>query len=153
MQNPGFHKLEILILSIAGAGQKCSAASLAIVEKSIYENPNFNKQVIDAVQSLRVGPGYVFSTTVGPIIKKPEQQLERALTALDGGEEWLIKPNQIDEAGLMWSPGVKTGVKPGSWSHLNEWLTIHNCASYAAIYIKISCLNILNPILTLLWIQ
>jgi RHH-type proline utilization regulon transcriptional repressor/proline dehydrogenase/delta 1-pyrroline-5-carboxylate dehydrogenase len=103
------------------AGQKCSAASLAIVEKSIYENPNFKKQLIDAVQSLRVGPGYVFSTTVGPIIKKPEQQLERALTALDDGEEWLIKPNQIDEAGLMWSPGVKTGVKPGSWSHLNEW--------------------------------
>ena len=103
------------------AGQKCSAASLAIVEKSIYENPNFKKQLIDAVQSLRVGPGYVFSTTVGPIIKKPEQQLERALTALDDGEEWLIKPNQIDEAGLMWSAGVKTGVKPGSWSHLNEW--------------------------------
>jgi RHH-type proline utilization regulon transcriptional repressor/proline dehydrogenase/delta 1-pyrroline-5-carboxylate dehydrogenase len=103
------------------AGQKCSAASLAIVEKSIYENPNFKKQLIDAVQSLRVGPGYVFSTTVGPIIKKPEQQLERALTALGDGEEWLIKPNQIDEAGLMWSPGVKTGVKPGSWSHLNEW--------------------------------
>jgi RHH-type proline utilization regulon transcriptional repressor/proline dehydrogenase/delta 1-pyrroline-5-carboxylate dehydrogenase len=103
------------------AGQKCSAASLAIVEKSIYENPNFKKQLIDAVQSLRVGPGYVFSTTVGPIIKKPEQQLERALTALDDGEEWLIKPNQIDEAGLMWSAGVKSGVKPGSWSHLNEW--------------------------------
>ena len=103
------------------AGQKCSAASLVIVEKSIYENPNFKKQLIDAVQSLRVGPGYVFSTTVGPIIKKPEQQLERALTALGDGEEWLIKPNQIDEAGLMWSPGVKTGVKPGSWSHLNEW--------------------------------
>ena len=103
------------------AGQKCSAASLAIVEKSIYENPNFKKQLIDAVQSLRVGPGYVLSTTVGPIIKKPEQQLERVLTALDDGEEWLIKPNQIDEAGLMWSPGVKTGVKPGSWSHLNEW--------------------------------
>ena len=103
------------------AGQKCSAASLAIVEKSIYENPNFKKQLIDAVQSLRVGPGYVLSTTVGPIIKKPEQQLERALTALDDGEEWLIKPNQIDEEGLMWSPGVKTGVKPGSWSHLNEW--------------------------------
>ncbi|MGI9171401.1 MAG: bifunctional proline dehydrogenase/L-glutamate gamma-semialdehyde dehydrogenase, partial [Candidatus Nanopelagicus sp.] len=103
------------------AGQKCSAASLAIVEKSIYENPNFKKQLIDAVQSLRVGPGYVFSTTVGPIIKKPEQQLERALKALDDGEEWLIEPNQIDEAGLLWSPGVKTGVKPGSWSHLNEW--------------------------------
>ena len=35
------------------AGQKCSAASLAIVEKSIYENPNFKKQLVDAVTSIK----------------------------------------------------------------------------------------------------
>ena len=103
------------------AGQKCSAASLAIVDKNIYENPNFKKQLIDAVKSLKVGPGYNYSTTVGPIIKSAESNLYRALTQLDEGESWLLKPEQIDEAGLLWSPGVKTGVKPGSWSHHNEW--------------------------------
>jgi len=103
------------------AGQKCSAASLAIVDKNIYENPNFKKQLIDAVKSLKVGPGYNYSTTVGPIIKSAESNLDRALTQLDEGESWLLKPEQIDEAGLLWSPGVKTGVKPGSWSHHNEW--------------------------------
>ena len=103
------------------AGQKCSAASLAIVDKNIYENPNFKKQLIDAVRSLKVGPGYNYSTTVGPIIKSAESNLHRVLTQLDEGESWLLKPEQIDEAGLLWSPGVKTGVKPGSWSHHNEW--------------------------------
>ena len=103
------------------AGQKCSAASLAIVDKNIYENPNFKKQLIDAVKSLKVGPGYNYSTTVGPIIKSAESNLHRALTQLDEGESWLLKPEQLDEAGLLWSPGVKTGVKPGSWSHHNEW--------------------------------
>ena len=103
------------------AGQKCSAASLAIVDKNIYENPNFKKQLIDAVKSLKVGPGYNYSTMVGPIIKSAESNLRRALTQLDEGEQWLLKPEQLDEAGLLWSPGVKTGVKPGSWSHLNEW--------------------------------
>ena len=103
------------------AGQKCSAASLAIVDKNIYENPNFKKQLIDAVKSLKVGPGYNYSTTVGPIIKSAESNLHRVLTQLDEGESWLLKPEQIDEAGLLWSPGVKTGVKPGSWSHHNEW--------------------------------
>jgi RHH-type proline utilization regulon transcriptional repressor/proline dehydrogenase/delta 1-pyrroline-5-carboxylate dehydrogenase len=103
------------------AGQKCSAASLAIVDKNIYENPNFKKQLIDAVKSLKVGPGYNYSTMVGPIIKSAESNLHRALTQLDEGESWLLKPEQLDEAGLLWSPGVKTGVKPGSWSHLNEW--------------------------------
>ena len=103
------------------AGQKCSAASLAIVDKNIYENPNFKKQLIDAVKSLKVGPGYNYSTMVGPIIKSAESNLQRALTQLDEGEQWLLKPEQLDEAGLLCSPGVKTGVKPGSWSHLNEW--------------------------------
>ena len=103
------------------AGQKCSAASLAIVDKNIYENPNFKKQLIDAVKSLKVGPGYNYSTMVGPIIKSAESNLRRALTQLDKDEQWLLKPEQLDEAGLLWSPGVKTGVKPGSWSHLNEW--------------------------------
>jgi RHH-type transcriptional regulator, proline utilization regulon repressor / proline dehydrogenase / delta 1-pyrroline-5-carboxylate dehydrogenase len=103
------------------AGQKCSAASLAIVDKNIYENPNFKKQLIDAVKSLKVGPGYEYSTMVGPIIKSAESNLRRALTQLDEGEQWLLEPEQLDDAGLLWSPGVKTGVKPGSWSHLNEW--------------------------------
>ena len=103
------------------AGQKCSAASLAIVDKNIYENPNFKKQLIDAVKSLKVGPGYDYSTMVGPIIKSAESNLRRVLTQLDKDEQWLLKPEQLDEAGLLWSPGVKTGVKPGSWSHLNEW--------------------------------
>jgi len=103
------------------AGQKCSAASLAIVEKSIYENPNFKKQLVDAVTSLQVGAGYNLSTTVGPIIKTAESNLQQALTRLDEGEEWLIEPKQLDDAGLLWAPGVKTGVNAGSWSHLNEW--------------------------------
>ena len=103
------------------AGQKCSAASLAIVDKSIYQNPNFIKQLIDAVRSLKVGAGYSYSTTVGPIIKNAEAGLQRALTQLDEGEQWLLKPEQLDEAGLLWSPGVKTNIKAGSWSHLNEW--------------------------------
>jgi RHH-type proline utilization regulon transcriptional repressor/proline dehydrogenase/delta 1-pyrroline-5-carboxylate dehydrogenase len=83
------------------AGQKCSAASLAIVDKNIYENPNFKKQLIDAVKSLKVGPGYNYSTMVGPIIKSAESNLQRALTQLDEGEQWLLKPEQLDEAGLL----------------------------------------------------
>jgi RHH-type transcriptional regulator, proline utilization regulon repressor / proline dehydrogenase / delta 1-pyrroline-5-carboxylate dehydrogenase len=103
------------------AGQKCSAASLAIVDKNIYGNPNFKKQLLDAVQSLQVGAGYKYATSVGPIIKPAEDSLHRALTTLDEGEEWLLEPEQLDQAGLLWSPGIKTNVKPGSWSHLNEW--------------------------------
>ncbi|HUW87025.1 MAG TPA: bifunctional proline dehydrogenase/L-glutamate gamma-semialdehyde dehydrogenase [Candidatus Paceibacterota bacterium] len=103
------------------AGQKCSAASLAIVEKSIYENPAFFAQLKDAVESLSVGAGRNYSTAVGPIIHPPTGSLLRAFTTLDDGESWLVAPKQLDATGHLWSPGVKLGVTPGSWSHQNEW--------------------------------
>ena len=103
------------------AGQKCSAASLAIAEKSIYENPSFFAQLKDAVESLIVGAGRNYSTTVGPVIHPPTGSLLRALTTLDEGESWLVQPEQLDRSGHLWSPGVKLGVAPGSWSHQNEW--------------------------------
>lgn len=103
------------------AGQKCSAASLAIVEASIYDNPQFIRQLQDAVTTLNVGPGWNYGTVVGPIIRTPEGALQRALTTLDAGESWLVQPRQLDEVGCQWTPGVKLGVQPGSWSHRNEW--------------------------------
>ena len=103
------------------AGQKCSAASLAIVEESIYKNPSFLAQLKDAVESLSVGAGGNYSTTVGPVIHSPTGSLRRAITTLDEGESWLVKPEQLDDSGHLWSPGVKLGVAPDSWSHRNEW--------------------------------
>ena len=37
------------------AGQKCSAASLAIVEASVYDDPSFHRRLAAAVESLVVG--------------------------------------------------------------------------------------------------
>jgi RHH-type proline utilization regulon transcriptional repressor/proline dehydrogenase/delta 1-pyrroline-5-carboxylate dehydrogenase len=103
------------------AGQKCSASSVAIVESSVYRNPAFIRQLKDAVTSLKVGAGWQLSTSMGPIIRRPEQSLMRALTSLDQGESWLVEPRALDEGQLIWQPGVKIGVRAGSWSHLNEW--------------------------------
>jgi RHH-type proline utilization regulon transcriptional repressor/proline dehydrogenase/delta 1-pyrroline-5-carboxylate dehydrogenase len=103
------------------AGQKCSAASLGIIVESIYKDPSFIRQLIDDVTTLHVGPGWDFGTTVGPVIRKPDGSLLRALTTLDDGESWLVEPKQLDESGQLWHPGVKVGIKPGSWSHRNEW--------------------------------
>jgi len=103
------------------AGQKCSAASLAIVVRDVLDDPTFLRQLSDAVSSLAVGAGDDLATNVGPIIRVPEGALQRALTGLEPGEEWLIEPRCLDTAGFLWRPGVKVGVQPGSWSHLHEW--------------------------------
>lgn len=103
------------------AGQKCSAASLAIVDSSIYKNPAFLNQLKDAVETLRVGAGRDYSTAIGPVIHPPTGSLLRALTVLDAGETWLVAPHQLDSNGYLWSPGVKLGVAVNSWSFSTEW--------------------------------
>ena len=102
------------------AGQKCSAASLAIVEASVYDDPTFHRRLADAVRSLHVGDATDPATKVGPVINPPSGPLERALHTLEPGEEWLVEPTMLDDSGRLWSPGVRVGVKPGSWFHLTE---------------------------------
>ncbi len=100
------------------AGQKCSAASLAIIEASVYDDPSFHARLADAVRSLKVGPATDLSTIMGPLIAPPRGPLQRALTSLEPGETWLVEPQQIAES--TWTPGVRKDVQPGSWFHLTE---------------------------------
>ena len=100
------------------AGQKCSAASLAIVDAPLYDNPAFHARLRDAVTSLRVGPAHDVRTDVGPLIDPPTGPLRQALTTLDSGESWLVEPKEIEPQ--LWAPGVRVGVAPGSWFHNTE---------------------------------
>ncbi len=100
------------------AGQKCSAASLGILEASVYDDGRFLERLADAVRSLRVGPATDTDTTVGPLIEPAQGPLLRAFTQLDDGESWLVEPRQLDDC--TWTPGVKLGVADGSWFHTAE---------------------------------
>ena len=106
--------------AFAHAGQKCSAASLAIVEASVYDDPSFFRRLADATRTLHVGPGHDLRTDVGPLIDPPTGNLQRALTTLDEGESWLVEPKPLDASGRLWSPGIRIGVRNGSWFHHNE---------------------------------
>lgn len=106
------------------AGQKCSAASLGIVVAEVYDDPTFRRRLRDAVTSLRVGAATDPSSMVGPLIAPPTGKLERALTSLDAGETWLVEPELLDTegspTGTSWSPGIRLGVRAGSWFHRTE---------------------------------
>ncbi len=102
------------------AGQKCSAASLAICVGEVYDSPRFRRQLADAVESLAVGPATSLGSVMGPLIGPPGEKLARGLTALDAGETWLVEPRPLDAEGRLWRPGVRLGVRPGSWFHQNE---------------------------------
>ncbi len=102
------------------SGQKCSAASLAIVEAGLYNSSAFRRQLQDAASSLAVGSPWKYDSIVTPVVVEPGETLRRGLTQLDPGEEWLLEPRMIDGNPQLWSPGIRLGVKPDSWYRSNE---------------------------------
>ncbi|MHA7133283.1 proline dehydrogenase family protein [Oerskovia turbata] len=107
------------------AGQKCSAASLAILVGSVGDprtetGRRFRTQLVDAVRSLAVGPATEVSTTMGPLTEVADGKLLRALTTLEPGEQWLVAPRRLSDDGRLWTPGLRADVAPGSFFHLTE---------------------------------
>lgn len=105
--------------AFGNAGQKCSATSLLFVEKSVYDDESFRKLIVDCATSIKVGPVWNMGNTVGPMITNKNEKLLKAFE-LEPGESWLVEPKWLDEKHYIMSPGVKIGVKPGSYSFQTE---------------------------------
>jgi RHH-type proline utilization regulon transcriptional repressor/proline dehydrogenase/delta 1-pyrroline-5-carboxylate dehydrogenase len=101
-------------------GQKCSAASLGICEAEVYDDPDFRRQLRDAAQSLAVGGAWDLTSRITPLTQPPGAALRRALTVLEEGEAWLLEPRPSPDNPQLWSPGIKLGVRPGSFFHRTE---------------------------------
>lgn len=112
---------DIVKSAFGNAGQKCSAASLAILVGSVATSERFRRQLADAVSSLAVGPPRDPATHVGPLVEPASGKLARGLTKLGEGETWLVTPRALDATDRLWSPGVRDGVQPGSDFHRTEF--------------------------------
>lgn len=111
--------MNIVTSAFGNAGQKCSACSLLLVERSIYEDPNFQDKLKDATTSLKVGSVWDSGNMVGPMITNKNEKLLEALQ-LEPGESWLVPPRFLDKNKYILAPTVKWGVKPGSYSFRTE---------------------------------
>ncbi len=101
-------------------GQKCSAASLAILEAEVYDDPHFLSNLREAVASLPVGLSWDPATKISPLIHPPTDELLKGLTTLEEGEEWLLEPKPDPLNPNLWSPAIKLGVKQGGFTHQTE---------------------------------
>ena len=111
----------IIHSAFTNAGQKCSAASLLILEAEVYDDNHFIKSLQDAAKSLKVGSATDLSTKVNPLISKPSKKLMQGLTEIEPHEKWLLEPKQDVDNPNLWSPGIKMGVKRGDFSHQTEF--------------------------------
>jgi RHH-type proline utilization regulon transcriptional repressor/proline dehydrogenase/delta 1-pyrroline-5-carboxylate dehydrogenase len=112
--------LNVVTSAFSNAGQKCSACSLLLVDKKIYNNKIFQSKLKDAVTSLRTGSVWNTMNVIGPMIDNRNEKLLYAIEHLEEGESWLVAPEFVDEKKYILKPTVKWGVKPDSFTFKNE---------------------------------
>lgn len=115
---------EHVVASAFGAGHASpNAARVLVLLGAIGRSPVFLQNLEDLVSSLTVGdsrwPGEhdPLAFVIGPLPVPPGPAGLRALTELAEGETWLVQPEQLDDEGLLWRPGVRLGVK----QHATFW--------------------------------
>lgn len=112
--------LNVVSSAFSNAGQKCSACSLLLVDKDIYNDENFKSKLKDAVKSLHTGSVWNPGNIVGPMITNNNDKLLYAIDNLEAGESWLVAPEFVDEKKYILKPTVKWGVKPTSYTFKTE---------------------------------
>lgn len=106
--------------AFSNAGQKCSACSLFLVERSVYERPDFRVKLKDCATSMKVGGVWDAGNKVGPMITNKNEKLLKAISNLEAGESWLVAPRWVDKKHYILAPTVKMGVRPENFSFRTE---------------------------------
>lgn len=111
---------DIVDSAFRGTQLSLTSARTVVLHGSVARSKQFRENLADAVRRLRAGdsvrPGEMDPLTfdIGPLPAPPSPAQLAALTELGPGEEWLVQPEQLDEEGRLWSPGVRLGVPFGS---------------------------------------
>jgi len=111
----------VMASAFHNSGQKCSATSLLVLEKELYDDAEYQRQLKEAVESMQTGSVWDFSNRIGTLSDRPAGELAKALDYLDEGEEWLVRPDYADRGNpYMLRPAIRWGTKSGDFCHLNE---------------------------------
>lgn len=92
--------------AFSSGGQRYCSCSLAILEKDVYDDPNFKERLIDATLNLSVGSNFDLKTDIGPHIREATDEEMEELTTLKEGERWLLKPKDMNNRLLLF-PSIK----------------------------------------------
>lgn len=112
--------MSVVKSAFSNAGQKCSACSLLMVEKTVFDDPSFREKLTDAVTSMHTGSAWDGGNVVGPMVTNNNDKMLHAIENLEEGENWLVKPEFLDADKYILKPSVKWNVKPGSYTFETE---------------------------------
>lgn len=106
--------------AFGNAGQKCSACSLLLVERDVFEDKTFKTKLIDAANSMHTGSPWELTNVVGPMITNDNDKLMHAILSKKTNTEWLVPPVFLDEHKYILRPTILWGVEPSSYTFTTE---------------------------------
>ena len=112
--------MNVMTSAFGNAGQKCSACSLLLVEKEVFDDPSFKGKVRDAATSIKVGFNWDLGNVVGGMITNRNDKLEHAIAHPEPGTEWLVPPRFLDKEKYVLAPTILWDVKPDGYSFHTE---------------------------------
>ena len=101
---------------VTSSGQRPNRPSVAILVGAAARSERFTTQLVDAVSAVRIGYPADPSVHAGPLVSRAVPKQVEALTDLGESERWLLKPRPLDDAGRLWTPGVRIIGDPDSSS-------------------------------------
>lgn len=103
--------------AFGNTGQKCSATSLLVLERELFNEPGFKAFLKDATESLTHGKPWDEQTQIGPLAVEANERVLHILENTDD-KDWLLKPVLKDK--YILSPGIKWGVTVDDYEYKNE---------------------------------
>lgn len=111
---------DIIQSAFGNSGQKCSATSLVLLQRSLYEDKGFRDALVDAARSLPIGYAWDFKSKFGPLSNPVGGPLKKAMDTLSGDEEWALEPKVSELNPHMVSPGILWNVSQSSFCYRKE---------------------------------
>ena len=103
------------------SGQKCSALSVLVLHREVFEDESFKKSLVDAAKSLPVGSAWDPRSIVTPLIHPPRGPLAQILKVGEKYGTWLLRPEVHHSNPRLLSPGILWDVKPKSFPQQTEF--------------------------------
>lgn len=112
--------MNVVASAFGNAGQKCSACSLLLVEREVFDDKSFKTKLIDAAKSMHTGSPWDLTNVVGPMITNNNEKLMRAILHKDKNTEWLVAPEFLDDQKYILRPTIVWDVEPTNYIFKTE---------------------------------
>lgn len=103
---------DILDSAFINAGQSCIRAANVIIVADQATAEEFSTHLVEALRAMRVDRPSNPAAQIGPLAAEATAEQRAELEELLDGERWLLAPQQLDDAGRLWRPGIRLGPRP-----------------------------------------